>query len=373
MISRMFLLFISWRILLFFSAIIAPFIIKDFGNKFAYVEELIATGLPIWVRSFGNFDGAHYLKIAKVGYEQYNHVFFPLYPFIMSGFTFLNDNLSIFVMGFLVSNIAFLASLLVFIKLIKLDYSERIANLMALSLVLFPFSFYFGSLYTESLFLLLTIGAFYFARIQKWWLASILGGLASATRLTGILLIPALLIEWKTQRNSKLTSLALLGIIPLGLLFYLFYLYQITGSPLVFYTDQYIFGEQRQSHFIFLPQVFYRYLKMLLTVDVSQMIYLTIVTEFIVSLATVVLLFWGYLKKVRLSYIIYGAMTFIIPTLTGSLSSMPRYVLPIFPVFITIGLLLSTRSKLTVATTLFISTLLLIFEVVLYVRGYWVA
>src|SRR5690242_7110394 len=77
-------LFFIWRVFTFVAAAIAPKLLPAFGNRFPYVEILRETGLPHWIWSFGNFDGVHYLRIAKDGYAyQYTQAFFPLYPILI--------------------------------------------------------------------------------------------------------------------------------------------------------------------------------------------------------------------------------------------------------------------------------------------------
>src|SRR5690349_10070631 len=86
---RIAIYFLVWRISLFIVAWLAPFYIKTFGNKFPYRELLLLYKLPDWITSFANFDGVHYIWIAKDGYSaQYTQAFFPLYSIIIRFLTF---------------------------------------------------------------------------------------------------------------------------------------------------------------------------------------------------------------------------------------------------------------------------------------------
>src|SRR3989338_3679220 len=168
-------LFIAWRLLLFFIAFISPTVIPKFGATFPYFQErLINSGLPHFIWSFGNFDGVHYLGIAKDGYAyQFTQAFFPFYPILIKLVSFLTFG-NLLVAALLISNVAFLFGLIIFYKLVNKYYGERIALWSCLFLLSFPTSFYFGAVYTEGLFFLMIIAAFYLVEINKIWQASVI-------------------------------------------------------------------------------------------------------------------------------------------------------------------------------------------------------
>src|SRR3990167_6110552 len=143
-IAKIVILFVIWRILLFLIAFISPAVIPQFGARFPYYQErLIASGLPHFIWSFGNFDGVHYLGIAKDAYSaQFTQAFFPLYPILVKIVSFVTFG-NFVVAGLLVSNLAFLAALILFYKLIAKTHSEKIALWSTLFLLAFPTSFYF--------------------------------------------------------------------------------------------------------------------------------------------------------------------------------------------------------------------------------------
>ena len=68
---------------------------------------------------------------------------------------------------------------------------------------IFPFSFFFGAVYTESTFLLFTLLSFYGFRTRRWALGGVAGAVATATRVTGIMMWPALAwIAWRTAKPT---------------------------------------------------------------------------------------------------------------------------------------------------------------------------
>lgn len=321
-----------------------------------------------WFYSRENFDGMHYTYIARRGYGYSQQAFFPLYPTIIRRIMpYLNNAVTV---GILISLVSFFLGLYFFVKLILLDYSPNVAKWTILALLLFPTSFFFTSIYTEGLFFFLTIAAFYSARTRRWLWAGIFGALASYTRFIGIFLFPALLIEWY-QQSKKIKNLIPLLLIPMGLVVYMNYLNKTAGDPLAFFHVQVNFAQLRSEKLILLYQVFWRYTKMLATVNRADPLYLTIVLEFVTGAAFLITTIYSFIKH-RLSYAVFNFLAYIVPTLTGTFTSLPRYVLLCFPSFILIGELLS-RSSLARKLILGAFALAFIIFLSLFARGYWVA
>lgn len=419
--QQILLLFVTWRIWLFVFALLGLVLLPMFSKHFfgGGLEKYVQNPL-FW--TWANFDGEHYLSIAQYGYKPLQHSFFPIYPFLIK-FVSSGSLRSLTVSGLVISNLAILASLFLLWRLVRLDYSSEVATWTLVSLLAFPTSFFFGSVYTSSLFLLLTLGSFLAARKARWVAAGLLGAVASATRIFGIFLLPALLVElWQQAKEKekllargnvaaalspfaenserkfgdeceshsaskglsslrsegtrhperKLAGALSLLVIPLGFLAYLFFLHQTTGSSLNFYSELSTFGEQRGSRAILLPQVFWRYIKIILSVQVFSPLYLTIMVEFIVAAGSLLLIFWLLANKGRFSYVIFATLGYILPTLTGSFSSLPRYVLVLFPLYIGLGLTLSRVHRTWKVTVLLVFLTLLAVETMLFARGYWV-
>lgn len=370
-------LFLSWRLILiiisFFSIKFIPLAFQDRFLGGGPINYHLAPQLFSWA----NFDGEHYLSIAIFGYKGLQQAFFPIYPMIISFFAkpfsegLLSSLINSTLVGLIISNASFLIALMFLYDLIRIDFSKKIAFLVILIIILFPTSFYFGAVYNESLFLLLTVLAFLHVRRGNWFLASIFGMIAAATRVFGILLFPAFIIEAFLQK--KYSKVFWIFLIPLGLGLYMYYQYLTVGDPIAFYSLQGLVGEQRQSGLIILPQTYFRYIKMLFTVDLHNPIYQTILLEFIVGIAFFILPIYGYFKKVRLSYLFYVLVGFLISAIQGSFSSVPRYVLVFFPSFVVLALWLDHLPKLFRISFFLISISLLIIETALFLRGYWIA
>lgn len=371
-------LFLGWKfillVILWLSLIFLPL---GSGNNFlgGGIERY---SLSPAVFAWANFDGEHYLSIAIFGYKDLEQAFFPVYPKLISflsspfhGDLFLAYFSATFI-GLLISSIAFILAMILLWDLIRIDYPKKVAFWTLLFLLVFPTSFFFSSLYNESFFLLLTVASFYSARKGRWGLAGGFGMFASATRVFGILLLPALLLEAYHQK-IKFQRVIGLMLIPLGLLGYMLYQWQTVGDPLAFYNLQTIVGDQHQLGGVLLPQVFVRYIKMLLTLDMSNVLYQTIFLEFISGLLFLALPILGYFKKVRPSYLIFSFLGLLFPATAGSFSSLPRYVLVLFPSFVIGGIIIANLPKPIKLVTISVLFLWLAVEASLFFRGYWVA
>ncbi|MBI2010408.1 MAG: glycosyltransferase family 39 protein [Candidatus Chisholmbacteria bacterium] len=377
MIKTMLKLIIGWRLYIALVSLIAIQLIA-FKPTFPYAAELLEpTGHPLFW-GLANFDGVHYLGIADKGYfAQFTQAFFPLYPIVMNLVDKLFHNLIL--SGLLISHVSLIIFAIVLYRLVLLDHQKVVAESTLLFYLVFPTSFFFAALYTESMFMALVVGTFLAARKKRWLLAGILGGFASATRLFGVLLLPALIIEFWQQHQSKniLATIRskwreLIGITlsASGLLAYMRYLATNFSDPLYFLHAQPVFGAQRTADkIILLYQVFWRYTKMMVTVEPLSLLYYTVTQEFFLSLTFLVLLIIAA-RKIRLSYIVFGALAYILPTLTGTLSSQPRYLLIVFPAFIILGQIKNKKIRFLLYA---LSSLLLAINLSLFTRGYWVS
>lgn len=315
-----------------------------------------------------NFDGIHYLSIAEHGYGYAQQAFFPMYPTLIRSIKLFDPLLT----AVLISNICFLLALYVFSKLLRLDYKAPVVKWTIISILIFPVSFFFSAVYTESLFFLLLISSFYMARKQRWLLAGVLGAFAAYTRLAGLFILPALISELIITRNKSVLNWLSVLIIPIGLLIYMYFLNQTTGDPLIFMHVQKLFGQNRSDKIILLYQVYWRYAKMIATVPKMELSFFALILELLTSIIFLVSSIASFFK-VRISYALFGILAFALPTLTGTFASLPRYVLVCFPVFVIFGIVLS-NSRPLVRTMYIVSSLTLMFIYLsLFSRGFWVS
>jgi hypothetical protein len=171
------------------------------------------------------WDAKSYLSIAQFGYgAHYFTAFFPLYPAVVR----LGDwspQAGVFT-GIVVSCVALLAALYLLHRLVALDFDREVADLAVALVAFFPMALFFSAVYTESLFLALSVGAIYAARRGWWRRACVVGGLAAATRLAGLVVAVPLIVLYLQARPRKRPGcgLAWLLVIPAGSLAFLAYL-----------------------------------------------------------------------------------------------------------------------------------------------------
>ncbi len=329
----------------------------------------------IW--SAANFDGEHFLSIAQIGYQPLTYFFFPLYPMLIKVLAglFQNNLVNYLYSGIFISHASLFIGLVGFYKLLKLDFKEETSKLAIILLLIFPTSFYFTTVYSESLFFALGIWTFYFARKGNFLVSGILTALATATRVVGIALIIPIIYEFWINRKEHINFKNIFGLIisPLGLAIYMYYLKLTTGDWLNFFNTVSIFGEQRGKDLILLPQVFYRYVfKILPNLNVNYFPGLfTAVLEFSIASLFLVILILSF-KKIRLSYWLFLLIGYLIPTFSGSFSSLPRYVLVLFPAFIYLSDLLE-KNRVLRFVFFVVSLATLAVSLTLFARGYWLS
>ncbi|MBA2597641.1 MAG: hypothetical protein H0V00_13545 [Chloroflexia bacterium] len=166
------------------------------------------TGLAHWiVEPLRNWDGLWYRLIALEGYaggtQSAKAAFWPLLPGMMRGGSIVTGWTPETV-GYLLANLAFLGALLVLYRLILLDFGDDpLARRALWALALFPTALFFSAVYTESLFLLLSVSALYFWRRDMLWLAGLVSIGAALTRSGGVFLIlPFLALLWDRYRGD---------------------------------------------------------------------------------------------------------------------------------------------------------------------------
>ncbi len=185
-----------------------------------------ATG-DLLVAPLGRWDSVWYLAIADSGYgDGAREAFFPLYPLLVR---IAGAPLGSALIGGALLSTALLGVALVLLhRLVAMDHERAVARNAVLVTAMFPMSFFFSAVYSESLFLALSIGAVYAARRERWMWAGLLGMLAATTRSAGVLLLVplAMIYLWDVARPSlrarrPLRADALwLALVPLGLALY---------------------------------------------------------------------------------------------------------------------------------------------------------
>jgi Mannosyltransferase (PIG-V) len=171
------------------------------------------------------WDAVWYLEIARSGYGGPSTAFFPLYPLVVRALAPGGSPGALLVMSYVVSLAALAGALYLMHRLVALELGEQVARVAVPMLALFPGALWLGAPYSESLFLLLSVGAFYAARTGRWACAGTCAALASATRSAGVVLVvPLLVLWWQSGPRRRVRDLLWIALAPAGLVAYTVYL-----------------------------------------------------------------------------------------------------------------------------------------------------
>ena len=345
------------------------------GNRHAVVNHVSATTHP-WVNMLSRWDAGWYVEIARDGYRYEpgmpsNAAFFPLYPLLIRAthtLLFLPENDYWWLLtGIVLSNLALLVALGYLRSLLAIDVDHTIVSRAIIYLLTFPTSFFLSSVYSESLFLALTVGAFYYARKNCWLTACIFTALATLTRSQGIILFVPLLTEYLAQRNFRLQqlewSITAFGLIPSALFAFLLFLKVNFGSWSIIFDLQNAWG--RRLMWPWHPAVWlFRHAPALSAEHHDKL-------DFCFLLLLLGAAVIG-LRQLRLSYSVYIWTAVLFFSCWGMYVSTPRFDLVIFPLFVVLALLGSRSSAFNISYFV-LASMLAALLMVMHSQWNWVA
>ncbi len=332
---------------------------RGYWPGFLHIPNPLVDGLNKW-------DSAWYLDIAYRGYNRRSAAFFPLYPWAIQALHRFTG-LSLPVAGLVLSNLSFLLALVVFFRLLREERGVAVARRAVTYLALFPTSLFFSATYTEGLFLLLVLAAFWAARRERWAGAAAAGALATLTRNLGAFLLPSLLVEYLGRRPRVVArETAWFLLIPAALGGHLLLLYRGLGEPLAFLAAQRFW----QRTLVLPTATLWRGL----SGPVPEWSRAHTIVDLLFAVGFLYLLALG-LRRLPWGEWLYFAFGLLIPlsslTPFAPLTSLPRYVAVLFPGFTVLAE--SVRDEDThFALSLFFATGLAI-ATMLFAAWYWVA
>jgi hypothetical protein len=309
------------------------------------------------------YDSVWYLGIAHHGYfSRQSSAFFPLLPLLLSGGEHVFG--SPLVVGLIVSLGSCLVALQLLYRLALLDLGERAARTSVLLLAFFPTALFLSAVYTESLFLALSVGAVYAARRGRWPWAAVLAALASGTRSSGVLLLVPLVAIWigEARRRGRdlrwRTSLPWLALVPAGLLAYMGYLWVTHNAPLAPFQSEVFWDRSFAGPFGAvwdalrgIPDA----LRLVLTAHQEPFAagspfgwqaYQLLDLPFLAFAAAGLWLCWRRLPRAYTAYaaiLLAQALSYPVPS--DPLKSFSRYTLVIFPLFLGWGAMLGEHPR----------------------------
>ena len=318
-------------------------------------------------------DVAYYMDIARDGYlrepfDIENHrsrhfAFFPLHPLLLWLLSHLTKD--VMLGGAAMSNVFLFIGLLFLHKLtLAFGYDAEIARRTIFYTATFPVSYFFSVPLTESLFLMLTVASFYAAKKENWWAAGVLGAFASAARVNGVILLPALLIlSWQMYRSLQIRKILGLMLVPVGLWAYMLYSWWACGDAWAF--------RHAVAHWGRKPGFF-------LTALAKYLIHPHTILEpwhfHLLNAASALLcLFCVYvlLRRREWALAAYAFLAIFLALSSGILQSMDRYALVIFPMFM--GLAIVAKSERVDTTIRYIFITILGIMTALFAANYTIA
>jgi hypothetical protein len=310
------------------------------------------------------WDSVWYLRVADSGYGDSapRAAFFPLYPLLVRAVAtpLGGSNAALLVAAYAVSLAAFLAALALLHRLTELELGRRLARPTLLLLAVFPAALYFGAPYSESLFLLLAVGAFLAARTQHWAWAGACVGLASATRSAGLLLAIPLALLWWQSRPRRRSDAAWLLLAPLGLAAYAAWLGAVEGDAFRFLDVQEAWSRELAVPLAGAWDGFTAALdgaRQLASGSRTPVYFelaagdpFRIAAINLMLFATLVFAVWaciGVLRRLPLAYGVWVGISLVLPlslpVTPQPLMSLPRFVAVLFPIFMWLAVVCEER------------------------------
>ncbi len=356
---------------------------------FGWLGDLLAAPAARW-------DASWYLVIAHYGYRpdlglvtSSRTAFFPLYPLGLRALTVFG--LAPVAAGVLLSVLALGFALYGIHRLTTLELAStarlspragaprEVARLAVMVTAFAPMAFYFSAVYSESLYLALSVGLFWCARQGRWWAVGVLGALAGATRSAGVVLLaPALLLYLYGPREDRprdrpaarwlpryrlRRDVLWLAAVPAGLCLYMGYLALAGGHALMPFRAQDVWGRHFAGPYLGVwdgAQAAWQGVEQLFSFQRAHVYFtaaggspvvnaghnLMLIAFLLAAVPAVV----GVLRRLPLAYGVYViaalALPLSYPVATQPLMSLPRFLVVLFPLSIWLAAWLAEHPRL---------------------------
>jgi Mannosyltransferase (PIG-V) len=371
------------------------------------------------------WDAVWYLVIAHYGYRPdlgaytaSRTAFFPLYPLGLRGISALG--VPPVLAGVLLSVLALALALYGVHRLTTLELgrrgatargTDRVADAARLAVMVTafaPMAFFLSAVYSESLYLALSVGLFWSARHGRWAIVGALGALAGATRSTGLVLaLPAAMIYLYGPREDRAMDflragwqrllpryrlrrdVLWLGVLPLGLVLYGLYLALAGGDALEPFHAQNVWGRHFAGPYLGVWDGLKAALegaRQLLSFQRRHVYFPSAPgspfveaghnLELVAFLLAAAVATVGVVRRLPLAYGAYVlaalALPLSYPVRSQPLMSLPRFLVVLFPLGIWLAAWLSEHPRAQ-RPALVLSALLMVFFGAQFATWHWVA
>jgi hypothetical protein len=324
------------------------------------------------------WDSVWYLAIANDGYpadDARRAAFFPLYPMLVrAGHAVVGSPI---VAGALVSLACFSAALVVLHRLTEIELGAPAARATVWALALFPGAVFFTSVYSEALYLALSVGCVYAARTGRWAWAGALGALGAATRSAGVLLVVPLAVMWLLRADGgrrRAGDAAWIALVPAGLAGFCAALALGGGDAFAPLHAQDIWYRHFAGPFVGVWDGTTAAWRGVHHLDDPASRADVVLFGFLVAAVPAVV---GTLRRLPPAYGAYVlaalALPLSYPVGPQPLMSLPRFLAVLFPLFMWLGAWLADGSRLRRAAVLAPSAAGLVIVTAVFATWHWVA
>jgi Dolichyl-phosphate-mannose-protein mannosyltransferase len=325
---------------------------------------------------FAGWDGVSFTSIAQNGYPSCitctaGHLiaFLPGFPFLIWVTTLLGLDP---VLGGLLVNLIAEAVALTFIFALVDRERDATSALFAVWLVaVAPFGLFLSAVYTESLFIAAAAASLYYARRGDTWKSVVAAGVACAARLTGVALVPALIVELllRKRRFTAETLTPLFALIPLA--GFVVYVAGTTHDGLaLFDVNRLDFGHTLATPWDGFKTAWNLYIN---ATGETRFIWLREVISGIGGFVVVALcLVWTLRRRMPSSITVYCGVSWLMAVSISFWLSVGRYDLALFPGAIVLADL-TRRFVIMRPITLVGSGVLMFWGSTIYASGHWLA
>ena len=294
------------------------------------------------------WDAGWYLGVAIEGYiwnpteatGQQNIAFYPAYPMLMRYASLFLARQTVWA-GVLISIVAFFFALRYLFRLSRVSLDEDAAVAGVAFLATYPFAIFFSGAYTEALFLLAMVGAFYHFERNDLTSAALWGLLAGLTRPNGCLLsVPLAFMAIRPWLNGSRDWASIAGRVGIaampgiGMLMYSAYIYTLTGDPLQWAKQNAAWGRvYRGLDAVVAERLLYVQHYGLYEYATSRSL------DMLQGIAALFVLgsVWPVYRRFGLPYSVLLVVNVVMPLLMGGLLSMGRVTSVLFPTFMWLG------------------------------------
>ncbi len=335
------LAFVSTRALItLIGALAVTYLPANEGEQFTHLLDGGAA-LDMWYRQ----DAGFYASIATYGYEWYNTgapaadlAFMPLYPTLVRLAGGVGCIFSPYystcatIGGILISNAALFGALLLLFELTRVRFGNPAAWRACVLLLISPISIFLSGVYTESLFLLLTLLVFWLLERDRFALAVVIACLAVMTRSVGVALYPALLwIAFTGTADKRIARVILAHLPPLLFGAYILAAGVHVGDPLAYFSTYETTWARPAGSFIAAFTVYF-------TEPASIIGWRVAWIDLIMTLGYLALA-GALIRRAELrAWGIFALFALLIPIASGTLVGMPRFGAVIFPFYVLLAL-----------------------------------